>query len=187
MPPTAPAASPFWAAHVHADRRPFLLARNRIVAGLRGYFAEQDCGELETGVLQISPGNETHLHAFATTLTGPDGAARRARGCETPWRTRQSGAHPPPIISCRQIPARCADKAATTGRPGTQAPWRRRANGSRCPAIPARRRCRPRQNHERQTRPAGRPRPDCAPTGTACGRHGRARPKRARRRVGRPA
>jgi lysyl-tRNA synthetase class 2 len=74
MPPTAPAASPFWAAHVHADRRPFLLARNRIVAGLRGYFAAQDFVELETGVLQISPGNETHLHAFATTLTGPDGA-----------------------------------------------------------------------------------------------------------------
>jgi elongation factor P--(R)-beta-lysine ligase len=74
MPPTAPAASPFWAAHAHADRRPFLLARNRIVAGLRGYFAAQDFVELETGVLQISPGNETHLHAFATTLTGPDGA-----------------------------------------------------------------------------------------------------------------
>jgi elongation factor P--(R)-beta-lysine ligase len=74
MPPTAPAASPFWAAHAHADRRPFLLARNRIVAGLRGYFAAQDFVELETGVLQISPGNETHLHAFATTLTRPDGA-----------------------------------------------------------------------------------------------------------------
>jgi lysyl-tRNA synthetase class 2 len=74
MPPTAPAASPFWAVDVHADRRPFLLARNRIVAALRGYFAAEDFIEVETRVLQTSPGNETHLHAFATTLTGPDGA-----------------------------------------------------------------------------------------------------------------
>jgi elongation factor P--(R)-beta-lysine ligase len=74
MPPTAPAASPFWAVDVHADRRPFLLARNRIVAALRRYFAAEDFIEVETRVLQTSPGNETHLHAFATTLTGPDGA-----------------------------------------------------------------------------------------------------------------
>src|ERR1700744_5132697 len=76
MSPTGPAASPFWAANVHADRRPFLLARNRIVAALRGYFATEDFVEVETGVLQVSPGNETHLHAFSTTLTGPDGAWR---------------------------------------------------------------------------------------------------------------
>ncbi len=74
-PPIAPAASPFWAPHVHADRRPFLLARNRIVAALRAWFAGHDFVEVETGALQVSPGNETHLHAFATTLAGPDGAA----------------------------------------------------------------------------------------------------------------
>src|ERR1700720_1919205 len=76
-PPTAPAASPFWAAGVHTDRRPFLLARNRIVSALRGYFAAEDFVEVETGALQVSPGNETHLHAFATTLMAPDGASRR--------------------------------------------------------------------------------------------------------------
>jgi elongation factor P--(R)-beta-lysine ligase len=76
-PPTAPAASPFWAADVHAGRRPFLLARNRIVTALRGYFAAEDFVEAETGALQVSPGNETHLHAFATTLMAPDGASRR--------------------------------------------------------------------------------------------------------------
>jgi elongation factor P--(R)-beta-lysine ligase len=76
-PPIAPAASPFWAADVHADRRPFLLARNRIVAALRGYFAGVDFVEVDTGALQVSPGNETHLHAFATTRTGPDGASSR--------------------------------------------------------------------------------------------------------------
>src|ERR1700738_2790246 len=76
-PPTAPAASPFWAAGMHADRRPFLLARNRIVTALRGSFAAEDFVEAETGALQVSPGNETHLHAFATTLMAPDGASRR--------------------------------------------------------------------------------------------------------------
>jgi lysyl-tRNA synthetase class 2 len=71
----APGSSPFWASHVHADRRPFLLARARIVAALRGWFAANDFVEVETGALQVSPGNETHLHAFATKLVAPDGAA----------------------------------------------------------------------------------------------------------------
>src|ERR1700729_1740735 len=74
-PTIAPAASPFWAPHVHADRRPFLLARNRIVAVLRAWFAAHDFVEVDTGALQVSPGNETHLHAFNTTLAGPDGAS----------------------------------------------------------------------------------------------------------------
>jgi lysyl-tRNA synthetase class 2 len=74
MPENPPAASPFWAAHVHADRRPFLLARSRIVAALRAFFTAQGFIEVDTGALQVSPGNETHLHAFATTLMAPDGA-----------------------------------------------------------------------------------------------------------------
>jgi elongation factor P--(R)-beta-lysine ligase len=72
-----PAASPFWAPHVHADRRPFLLARSRIVAALRAWFAAHDFVEVDTGALQVSPGNETHLHAFSTSLTSPDGASSR--------------------------------------------------------------------------------------------------------------
>jgi elongation factor P--(R)-beta-lysine ligase len=76
-PPITPGASPFWAADVHADRRPFLLARNRIVAALRAYFEGEDFVEVDTGALQVSPGNEIHLHAFATTLAGPDGASRQ--------------------------------------------------------------------------------------------------------------
>ena len=72
--PTVPPSSPFWDRQVHADRRPFLLARGRIVAALRAWFAGQDFVEVETGALQGSPGNETHLHAFATTLAAADGA-----------------------------------------------------------------------------------------------------------------
>jgi elongation factor P--(R)-beta-lysine ligase len=75
MPDNQPAASPFWAPHVHADRRPFLLARNRIIAALRAWFAAHDFVEVDTGALQVSPGNETHLHAFATALKSPDGAS----------------------------------------------------------------------------------------------------------------
>src|SRR6202035_2150856 len=71
----SPGSSPFWAPHVHADRRPVLLARGRIVAALRAWFGGHDFVEVETGALQVSPGNETHLHAFATTLASPDGTS----------------------------------------------------------------------------------------------------------------
>jgi lysyl-tRNA synthetase class 2 len=73
----SPGSSPFWAPHVHADRRPALLARGRIVAALRSWFAADGFTEVETGALQVSPGNETHLHAFATSLTAPDGSGSR--------------------------------------------------------------------------------------------------------------
>ena len=61
-------------AHVHADRRPLLLARDAIAAALRDWFAAPDFVEVETPALQVSPGNETHLPAFATEAVGPDGA-----------------------------------------------------------------------------------------------------------------
>src|SRR3979409_930655 len=72
-----PAATPWWAPHVHADRRPFLLGRARITAALRAYFARRDFIEVEAAILQVSPGNEAHLHAFATELVTP--AAQHAR------------------------------------------------------------------------------------------------------------
>ncbi len=74
-PPSSARSSAIWAPHVHADRRPALLARSRIVAALRAWFAAQDFLEVETGALTVSPGNETHLHAFATTLAAPDGVS----------------------------------------------------------------------------------------------------------------
>ena len=68
--------SPWWDRQAHAVRRPFLLARGRMLTALRGWFAAQGFVEVETSALQASPGNETHLHAFATELVGPDGARR---------------------------------------------------------------------------------------------------------------
>lgn len=70
--PSDTTVSPWWAAHRHADRRPLLLARNRIKAAIRTWFEEQDFVEVETAALQVSPGNETHLHAFKTDLVGTD-------------------------------------------------------------------------------------------------------------------
>ena len=64
--------SPWWAPHLYADRRPFLRARSRITAALRAWFSERDFVEVETAMLQASPGNEAHLHAFATELIAPD-------------------------------------------------------------------------------------------------------------------
>jgi len=71
-----PKSPPFWSAGAYAARRPYLLARGRIAAALRVWFAKRDFVEVETAALQVSPGNETHLHAFATDLIGPDGKRR---------------------------------------------------------------------------------------------------------------
>jgi len=59
-------ASPWRAAHIHADRRAGLLARGRIKRALRAWFDARDFVEVECGALQLSPGNEAHLHAFRT-------------------------------------------------------------------------------------------------------------------------
>ena len=50
-----------------------MLTRNRITSALRAQFAGQDFVEVETAILQVSPGNEAHLHAFATEAVLPDG------------------------------------------------------------------------------------------------------------------
>src|SRR5256885_11132729 len=49
----------------------------RIAAALRQFFAARDFVEVETTALVPSPGNETHLHAFATDLTAPAGTRTR--------------------------------------------------------------------------------------------------------------
>lgn len=66
--------SPFWLPDRHHDRRPFLQARGAITGSLRGFFAEQGFVEVETSILQVSPGNETHLHAPRTEIMRPDGS-----------------------------------------------------------------------------------------------------------------
>jgi lysyl-tRNA synthetase class 2 len=65
--------SPWWSPARYADIRPFLKARSAVTGAVRAWFDEQGFTEVETGILQVSPGNETHLHAPRTVLTGADG------------------------------------------------------------------------------------------------------------------
>lgn len=70
------AASPWWTPHVHADRRPRLLARNAIAADIRAWFSQHDFVEVDTAILQVSPGNEAHLSAFSTEAIATGGERR---------------------------------------------------------------------------------------------------------------
>jgi lysyl-tRNA synthetase class 2 len=49
----------------------------RMAAALRQFFAARDFVEVETATLVPSPGNETHLHAFATDLMASAGTRTR--------------------------------------------------------------------------------------------------------------
>src|ERR1700722_20441086 len=90
--------SPWWSPGRHADVRPFLMARGAITRAVRAWFDEQGFVEVETGILQVSPGNETHLHAPRTELTGSDGA-RAVRYLRTS-----------PEFACKKLLAACEPK-----------------------------------------------------------------------------
>src|SRR5690242_9943259 len=69
--------APWWRPDRLAARRNNLAVRGRILAALRAFFSANGYVEVETPALQISPGLEPHLRAFATTLHDPhDGSAR---------------------------------------------------------------------------------------------------------------
>jgi elongation factor P--(R)-beta-lysine ligase len=65
----------WWQPHIHADRRPFLLGRNQIRDALRRWFSSEGFTEVDPSCLQVSPGNETHLHAFSTEALATDGGS----------------------------------------------------------------------------------------------------------------
>jgi lysyl-tRNA synthetase class 2 len=50
------------------------MARAAVTKAVRAWFEEQGFAEVETGILQVSPGNETHLHAPLTELIRADGS-----------------------------------------------------------------------------------------------------------------
>jgi lysyl-tRNA synthetase class 2 len=72
-----PETAPWWRPDRFARRRPYLEARAAIAAALRRRFAESGFVEVDTPALQISPGMEPHLQAFATALHGLDPADRQ--------------------------------------------------------------------------------------------------------------
>lgn len=69
--PPSSAQSPAWRGDLLARRLPVLQARNRVTAALRAWFAGEGFTEVETPALQVSPGMEPHLNAFATRLRQP--------------------------------------------------------------------------------------------------------------------
>ncbi len=99
-----PHVSPWWSPSLHSDRRPFLLGRNRVMAQTRAFFAAQDFIEVETATLQVSPGNETHLHAFETAFIGSDGM-------------RQSlYLHTSPEFACKKLLAAGEERIVSIGK-----------------------------------------------------------------------
>jgi lysyl-tRNA synthetase class 2 len=74
---TEPPAIPPWRPDRLARRLPYLEKRNRIQRALRAWFEAEGFVEVETPALQVAPGMEVHLRAFATEVEAPDG--RRGR------------------------------------------------------------------------------------------------------------
>ena len=62
------AEEPWWQPGRFAERRSYLDARSKVIRTIRGFFANEGFTEVDTPALQVSPGLEPHLQAFATTL-----------------------------------------------------------------------------------------------------------------------
>ncbi|MBL4812444.1 MAG: EF-P lysine aminoacylase GenX [Rhodobacteraceae bacterium] len=73
MPPNQP-DTPWWHPTRHVDRAPLLRGRGRVQQTLRTWFGAQGFTEVTISALQVSPGNEAHLHGFATMMQGETGA-----------------------------------------------------------------------------------------------------------------
>jgi elongation factor P--(R)-beta-lysine ligase len=72
----------WWRPERFAAKRAHLEVRGRVMAAIRRFFAERDFAEVDTPALQVSPGIEPHLMAFATELDEP-GEGRRPRFLHT--------------------------------------------------------------------------------------------------------
>jgi lysyl-tRNA synthetase class 2 len=64
--------APWWRPDSFARRRPMLELRGRLTAATRAFFGARGFLEVETPALQVSPGLEPHLMAFATELVAAD-------------------------------------------------------------------------------------------------------------------
>ncbi|WP_430420972.1 EF-P lysine aminoacylase EpmA [Phenylobacterium sp.] len=104
--------SPWWSPDRRQDRQPFLQARTRITRATRGWFDAQAFTEVETAALQVSPGNEAHLHAFATQALSLDGQARPMY------------LHTSPEFACKKLLASGESQIFTLGKV-----WRNRERG----------------------------------------------------------
>ena len=62
----------WWRPDRFALRRGMLERRGRILAAVRNFFTDRGFVEVDTPALQVSPGLEPHLQAFATKLHDPE-------------------------------------------------------------------------------------------------------------------
>jgi lysyl-tRNA synthetase class 2 len=67
---------PWWRPERFAAKRVHLETRGRVIAAIRDFFAGRGFVEVDTPALQISPGLEPHLMAFATELVEPGEGTR---------------------------------------------------------------------------------------------------------------
>ena len=75
--------TPWWHPEAMAKRRPALEARRAAVKAVRAYFQAEGFLEVETPALQVSPGIERHIRAFAVDLHGGRGEAAGTRYLHT--------------------------------------------------------------------------------------------------------
>ncbi len=108
-----PSPPPWWRPEIHARRRPALLARARMSRQVRDWFDAQGFVEVETQALQVSPGNEAHLHALKADWTAPDGTR------EALW------LHTSPEFACKKLLAAGERRIFSLGRV-----WRDREKGA---------------------------------------------------------
>src|SRR5437016_9347676 len=73
----------WWRPDRLAQRRANLAVRTRMLGAVRDFFAGAGYLEVDTPSLQVSPGLEPHLRAFATTLHDPTDGATRPRYLHT--------------------------------------------------------------------------------------------------------
>ena len=73
------ARPPWWRPDRYAARRANLVTRAGITRALREWFHREGFTEVETPALQLSPGIEPHLAAFATELRAPGGRGATMR------------------------------------------------------------------------------------------------------------
>lgn len=107
-----PRETPWWSPDRRRDRQPFLQARTRITRAVRAWFDARRFTEVETAALQVSPGNEAHLHAFATQALTVDGQAR------------PMFLHTSPEFACKKLLASGETEIFTLGKV-----WRNRERG----------------------------------------------------------
>jgi lysyl-tRNA synthetase class 2 len=74
---------PFWAQQNMARKLPFVKGRATVVRTIRQFFDQQGFTEVETPILQVSPGMEPHLRTFATHLEHGLGGQHVGRHLQT--------------------------------------------------------------------------------------------------------